>query len=254
MTYRTYLFYFKSPFDSYELRLNALTNDEATLLITKLISNNIKETYSKELGMVLNKVRNNPLGIVIGISLIRSEKLSRQNIHTVLYDKFYYDDPVLEEEIISSKIILPESPEIITKIALINSSLVEQVKKNPSFMFSMTSRQFEEFVAELFEKDGFNVSLTKQSRDGGKDIFIVENNRMGNFLYYLECKHFSQDVPVGVRLVRELYGTVVADRATAGLLVTSSYFSKEARDFTEQIKTQMSLMEYIDLKNWISST
>jgi len=45
---------------------------------------------------------------------------------------------------------------------------------------------------------------------------------------------------------------VAADRATAGVLVTSSYFSDEAKQFTEQVKSQMSLLEYADLTKWVN--
>jgi hypothetical protein len=54
-----------------------------------------------------------------------------------------------------------------------------------------------------------------------------------------------------VKLVRELYGTVTADRATAGLLVTTSYFSRQAIEFVENIPHQLSLKDYMDLKQWI---
>jgi restriction system protein len=51
--------------------------------------------------------------------------------------------------------------------------------------------------------------------------------------------------------VRELYGTISADRATAGLLVTTSYFSKAATDFVENVRNQLSLKGYLELRKWI---
>lgn len=92
---------------------------------------------------------------------------------------------------------------------------------------------------------------TPQTRDGGKDLFILEDRTLGKFLYYLECKKLAPHRPVGVRMVRELYGTVMRDRATAGILVTSSYFSDPSKDFTEAISNQMSLIDYNKLCNII---
>ncbi len=252
-TYRNYFFHFRNPFNVYEVKLNGLTDGEASLLVNALLGESIEAKYSKDVKKLLDIVHNSPLGIVAAINLLKVGKLSMKEIVSKLYSQLNYYNFIFEEEQ-SSKIILPEIPEIITEVKLINTSLTEKVKADPNYIYSMTSRQFEEFVAELFERDGYNVSLTKQTRDGGKDLFIVENRRFGRFLYYLECKRFSPEIPVGVRFVRELYGTVIADRATAGLIVTSSYFSKEAIKFTEQVKNQMSLMEFIDLKKWISST
>ena len=66
-------------------------------------------------------------------------------------------------------------------------------------------------------------------------------------VFYAECKKYAPKYPVGVGLVRELYGTVMADRATAGILVTSSYFTNGAREFRGSIKAQMNLIDYTEL-------
>lgn len=153
----------------------------------------------------------------------------------------------------SSKLLVPESKEIIVPdpiiddISIVNTSLLAQVAKNPSLVHQCSSRQFEELVCELLDKKGYKVHLTGQTRDGGKDIIIVENNLLGSFLIYVECKQYAPDRPVGVNLVRELYGTISADEATAGLLITSSYFSKDAINFKNKIKHRLSLMDYVQL-------
>ena len=80
-------------------------------------------------------------------------------------------------------------------------------------------------------------------------MFVIEDRRIGKFMYYVECKQYAPTRPVGVHVVRELYGSVMADKATAGLVVTSSYFSEDANVFSEKIKYQMSLMDYASLTN-----
>ena len=111
----------------------------------------------------------------------------------------------------------------------------------------MEDRQFEFLVAELFEKKGYKVTPTPQTWDGGKDIFILEEKIIGTFLYYVECKKNAPERPVGVRVIRELYGTLTHDRATAGIVVTSSFFTKPAKSFVEKIKHQMSLIDFLQL-------
>ena len=141
--------------------------------------------------------------------------------------------------------------QIENKIIVVNDSLIDKAYSDPDFFYKIKPYQFEELVAELLEKEGFKVNLTKKTHDGGKDIFIAQNNTLGNFLYYIECKQFAPTNHVGVKFVRELYGTISADRATAGLLVTTSYFSKEAKDFVENVQNQLSLKGYLELKKWI---
>lgn len=140
---------------------------------------------------------------------------------------------------------------IITDIQVINKSLFEIVSGNPSFIYQMSPRNFEEFVAELLEKEGYRVQITQATKDGGKDIMIANNSNLGNFLFYVECKRYAPDRPVGVNLVRELYGVLQADRATAGIMITSSYFSREAKEFRQNIQHQMSLKDYLDLQSWM---
>lgn len=243
--YRTTQGILNNPF---VINLEGLSNDEALLLFQMRLGK--LEVDEKSVKEILNAIHNSPLGIAAASELLRTSNITSNQVIKQLYNSLRYENVFFENQF-PSRIILPEIPQIITDIKIINSSLISKVKKDPNYIYSMSPRQFEEFVAELFEKDGYNVSLTQQTHDGGKDMFIVENKRLGKFIYYVECKKYSPDFPVGVRLVRELYGTVTADRATAGLLVTSSYFSKEAIKYTEQVKTQIALMEFADLKNWI---
>ena len=63
------------------------------------------------------------------------------------------------------------------------------------------------------------MELTKQTRDGGKDLIILNNSSLGDFVIYAECKKRAPKYPVNVGFVRELYGTVNADNATAGIMV-----------------------------------
>lgn len=153
----------------------------------------------------------------------------------------------------SPELLIPEKPEIIIPkpivedISTINTSLLSKIAQNPKLLHECSPREFEELVCEMLDKKGYKVNLTSQTKDGGKDIIIVENNLLGSFLIYVECKHYSPERPIGVNLVRELYGTISADEATAGLLITSSYFSKDAINFKNKVKHRISLMDYIQL-------
>jgi HJR/Mrr/RecB family endonuclease len=55
-------------------------------------------------------------------------------------------------------------------------------------MFDISPRQFEEFISDLMAKRGYEVDLTKSTRDGGKDLIIASNKELGDLIFYVECK------------------------------------------------------------------
>jgi len=168
------------------------------------------------------------------------------------FGKRIYKNQTINNYEENKKLIIITEPEIVADSRIINSSLVNIIRNDPYFIHSIEDRQFEFLVAELFEKEGYKVTPTPQTWDGGKDIFILEKKIVGTFLYYVECKKNSPERPVGVRVVRELFGTITKDRATAGIIVTSSFFTKGAKDFVDGIQHQMSLIDFLQLIKWIS--
>ncbi|MDE7430894.1 MAG: restriction endonuclease, partial [Lachnospiraceae bacterium] len=144
-----------------------------------------------------------------------------------------------------NKIVIPA--EIKNDVKVVNKSLIEKVAQNPEILYSIQPREFEEMVCELFEKKGYKVKLTKQTHDGGKDIIVLNDSMLGDLIFYAECKRFSKNHPVEVSLVRELFGVVEADQATAGIMVTTSYYSEEAKDYRNKIKARMKLIDYAEL-------
>lgn len=159
----------------------------------------------------------------------------------------------------NSDIVLPDkdlivpSKDIITGVTIINASLLKRAKDDPKIIDNISSREFEEMVCELLDKQGYNVKLTKQSRDGGKDIIVVQKSVLGEFCIYVECKKYDKSNPISVKLVRELYGTVMADDATAGMIITTSYFTRDAKEYRDKIKHRMTLKDYNDLIQEINS-
>lgn len=153
----------------------------------------------------------------------------------------------------SSDIILPEnkiivpSKDVIKNVTIINESLLKKSIENPQIIHSFSPYEFEQMVCELLDKQGYTVKLTKQTRDGGKDIIIIQKSILGEFCIYVECKKYDVSRPISVSLVQELYGTVMVDNATAGIIITTSHFTKDAKEYAEKIKHRMALKDYNDL-------
>ena len=73
-------------------------------------------------------------------------------------------------------------------------------------------------MAELYAREGFEVTLTKRTRDGGVDLFLVRYTSFGQLLTLVDTKRYRHDRPVGVGVVRELYGVVESLNASAGVV------------------------------------
>lgn len=189
--------------------------------------------------------------------MVQSEDGNPRNILTQLNylledeQEFSYHNSVVIEELERPTIILEEAPKIITDLRFVNKRVLDRIGRRPAEVRNLSSRQFEELVAELFEERGYKVELTKQTRDGGKDLIILDHREIGNFLIYTECKHYAPHNPVGVSVISDLVGRMTADRATAGMVVTSSYFSPDAKVFQSKFEHQMKLIDFIKLSSMI---
>ena len=51
--------------------------------------------------------------------------------------------------------------------------------------------------------------------------------------------------------MRQLNGVVQAEQATAGILATTSFFTKGAREFQKRIAFQLSLKDYFGIQGWL---
>lgn len=133
---------------------------------------------------------------------------------------------------------------------LVSRKLIEFFHKNPNELKRINRRLFEELVAELFNGFGYEVDLTKQTRDGGKDVIAIKRTEV-EVKYLIECKRPDPGGYVDVRPVRELYGVKVSEGATKAILATTAYFSPDAKILFEKHKWELEPKDYDDLKGWI---
>ncbi|MFB0872580.1 MULTISPECIES: restriction endonuclease [unclassified Sphingobium] len=141
-----------------------------------------------------------------------------------------------------------EEKTIISDVRFVSDELLKAVKGDPTLAHALTPREFEELSAELFHRQGYKVTITPQTRDGGKDLYLAKADGFGSFLYIVECKRYAPDNPVDVGVVRALYGVAQHERVTAAMTLTTSYFSKDAADFAAEVQYQLALKDFIDLK------
>jgi len=154
-------------------------------------------------------------------------------------------------------VLSPSISRIETDLVTVSKSywdeLIAYLTKNPEKLHGISPRKFEELIAEILSREGLETQLTPERKDGGFDVLAVARTSAGRHMYLVECKRYSKSKPVGVELVRALYGTVQQNNATAGLLVTTSRFTRGALDFQKPIEYRIGLKSYQELVAWLNT-
>jgi restriction system protein len=100
---------------------------------------------------------------------------------------------------------------------------------------AMDWQDFEHLIRELFEKEfnqtGGEVKVTRASRDGGVDAIAFDPDPLRGGKIAIQAKRYTN--VVGVAAVRDLYGTVINEGASRGILVTTSEYGPDAYDFAK---------------------
>jgi restriction system protein len=95
--------------------------------------------------------------------------------------------------------------------------------------------EFEHLIRELFEKEfsagGGEVKVTQASRDGGVDAIAFDPDPIRGGKIVIQAKRYTNTVDVSA--VRDLYGTVLSEGATKGIIVTTSAFGPDAHRFAK---------------------
>lgn len=169
-------------------------------------------------------------------------------------------DVHFEDEIYSyeeeSRLYLPDEKRIITDLCSGVSELIIAASNNPAILYDLDPRKFEELIAHIFSLHGFSVQLTKQTRDGGRDIIAIRSDLEIKSKYIIECKRYALNNPVGVGLVRSLCGVQTQEGANKAVLVTTSRFTQDARSFATSKNTtewSVDLKDFEDICQWIGT-
>jgi restriction system protein len=94
---------------------------------------------------------------------------------------------------------------------------------------------FENLIREVFEKEfntgGGEVKITRASRDGGVDAVAFDPDPIRGGKIVIQAKRYTNTVSVSA--VRDLYGTVLNEGATKGILVTTADYGPDAYEFAK---------------------
>lgn len=94
---------------------------------------------------------------------------------------------------------------------------------------AMSWREFETLIAETYRRQGFNVEETGGGgADGGIDLILRGKGQKA----IVQCKQWRER-QIGVKVVREMYGVMVAEKADRVVIVSSGTYTQEAQDFAK---------------------
>ena len=117
----------------------------------------------------------------------------------------------------------------------VDSYAVEDKIDKSTNLAAMDWEDFENLIRELFEKEfqanGGEVKITQASRDGGVDAVAFDPDPIRGGKIVIQAKRYTNTV--GVSAVRDLFGTVMNEGATKGILVTTSDYGSDSYNFAK---------------------
>jgi restriction system protein len=99
-------------------------------------------------------------------------------------------------------------------------------------LLDMTPTEFEHLVRQLFEAMGMKSWVTQASKDDGVDAVAVNEDPVFGGLCIIQAKRYRS--AVGVEPVRALAGVMGDKHATKGIMVTTSWVTKDGHDFANR--------------------
>jgi HJR/Mrr/RecB family endonuclease len=112
-------------------------------------------------------------------------------------------------------------------------------------LHELTPTEFEHWCGSFLDKEGFyNIYVTPKDSDDGKDIICRKTNEV----YYVECNRFvlnqATKYQIDVEIVKQLIGSMVSDKITNGIIITSGIFTKEAINYIETLPKLYKVLMY----------
>jgi len=119
------------------------------------------------------------------------------------------------------------------------AELLERIK-------TLSPARFEALVVELLVKMGYGGTqedagqVVGKSGDGGIDG-IINEDRLGLDVIYIQAKRWEADV--GRPEIQKFVGALAGNKASKGVFITSSGFTKEARAYAAQVNHKVVLID-----------
>lgn len=115
---------------------------------------------------------------------------------------------------------------------------------------------FEQMVVDLLVKMGYggnfanSAEVTPISHDDGIDGIIYED-KLGLDKIYIQAKRYKPEITVGKPLIQQFSGALDEKKASKGVFITTSTYSKEAREYVKNLNKKIVLIDGTELANYL---
>lgn len=119
-------------------------------------------------------------------------------------------------------------------------------------LFEMNPLRFERLILDLLKAMGYGAGtlashhLTRASGDNGIDG-IIHEDALGLDAVYIQAKRYAADNRVSRPAIQQFIGSLSGEGATKGVFVTTSDFSKDARDYLKKVTHRVVLINGTEL-------
>lgn len=128
--------------------------------------------------------------------------------------------------------------------ALLDSALRDELL---ALLQQISPTRFERLILDLLNGMGYgggrigSGALTKSTGDSGIDGMISED-ALGLDAVYIQAKRYAPENTVGRPHIQQFIGSLTGESATKGVFVTTSDFSREARDYLNKVQQRVVLI------------
>lgn len=121
----------------------------------------------------------------------------------------------------------PSINEYYNALAKYSYWLQNEERKEREYWFGLSGHRFEEEFGMILRNNGYSISVTKGSADGGVDI-VAQKGRVKKII---QCKAHKN--PIGPSPIRELFGVLSSGdfKATSAIVVCLGGFTRGDREF-----------------------
>lgn len=210
-------------------------------------------TYLKRAGLIQSVARGRFVITDLGLKVL-SENIERIDIkYLEQFEGFRQfrrsDDQASKDETIQDSSSSDLSPEeqLVASYRYLRKELVDELLMT---IKSCTPKFFEKLVIDLLVTMGYGGSYEDagkaigRSGDDGIDG-IIKEDRLGLDVIYVQAKRWEN--PVGRPTVQAFAGSLEGQRAKKGIIITTSRFTEEARQYVKRIEKRIVLIDGIEL-------
>lgn len=129
--------------------------------------------------------------------------------------------------------------------AQLDTALAEELLEQ---VLALTPARFERLIVDLLLAMGYGDGRAEmgqaigKSGDGGIDG-VVNEDKLGLDAVYIQAKRHAPENTIGRPALQAFIGSMTGESATKGVFVTTSSFSREARDYVRRVQQRVVLID-----------